>query len=515
MEDRARLAQGLEVGDSGLVAPRIGGSSDRRTGVARRVARLLFPAEDAERSASYIRYGQLLSRLRRCHLAQEEQARLASLGSDRFRLARLPGHRADFEALLGEGLSDAVRHPAPMPVTVAPLDDLTPFFSHVTQGTPAAQDCVRFTRGAYYRDGRVDMCKQVVAEDHIAALVESVRRNANVRHFLLGNNIVGDHGAREISRLLGEEPAAPELETLYLAGNQLGAEGIASLALALRGNRTVKSLWLKRNPLHPEGIAHLATLLEENDTLETLDLVNTAVFDEGVAVLFKSLRHNRSLRSLYLDANGVTVDGARHIADYFAFLKASGRTGLTGLFLGINRLGDEGARIIAEGVRGYAPLVRLDLASNRIQDPGLACVLDAAATLPNLRYLGVGLYKSTTDMGELPNYFDGPGADRLAAFLRGNRSVQVLDIRDTNLRPGGLEGIAEALQMNRTLLHLYYGQIALSHDKALAHRIENALARNVRSGLGMELAQFRGNPLRFIKHTPSVVHIDSIYRNRM
>ena len=79
-----------------------------------------------------------------------------------------------------------------MPVEVAPLDELTPFFTYLKQGKAAAEECVEFVRGAYYNDGRIDMCKQVVGSDWISELVDSVKSNANVKHFLLGNNIVGD-----------------------------------------------------------------------------------------------------------------------------------------------------------------------------------------------------------------------------------------------------------------------------------------------------------------------------------
>jgi Ran GTPase-activating protein (RanGAP) involved in mRNA processing and transport len=359
------------------------------------------------------------------------------------------------------------------------------------------------------------MCKQVVADRHIGSLVDSIRHNENVRHFLIGNNIVGDAGASRISQLLSDEKTVPALQTMYLAGNCIGEDGVAHLADALRVNRTVKSLWLKRNPVHVDGVRHLASLLEENQTLEALDLVNTGLLDEGVKVLFSSLRRNTTLRTLYLDANGITPAGAHHIADYFTFLKTEGIKGLTGIFLAVNRLGDEGARIIAEGVRGYPHLVRLDLSSNRIQVPGLKTVLEVAETLPALRFLGLGLYKSTTDLGELPNYFDGEGADCMAEFLRTNQTIQVLDLRDVNLRPGGFEMIVDALESNTTLLHLYSDQSGMSFPEEQRKRLEAILARNVSAAFGMDLETFRSNPLRFIKHTEDIRYIDSIYRNRM
>lgn len=514
-EDQVRLLQGLTIGDSAMLAPRIGRSDDKRSGVARRLARELFPASEEERTSSYISYAKMVARLRRRFREQTRVAQEPAWEKDPFRRARKPGHRATFESLLDAPLSQAILHPTPMPVEVAPLDELEPIFKHMEEGAEAAEDCMEFTRGAHYQDGRIDMCKQVVADRHIGALVDSIRHNENVRHFLLGNNIVGDGGASHISRLLHDRAAAATLQTLYLAGNCLGAEGMVHLAQALRGNRTVKSFWLKRNPLHADGARHLARLLEENQTLQTLDLVNTGLLDDGVEALFAGLRHNTTLRTLYLDANGVTPAGAQHIADYFMFLKQEGRKGLTGLFLGINRLGDEGAVILAEALRGYEHLVRLELSSNRMQVAGLKAVLSAAETLPALRHLGLGFYKSTTDLGELPNYFDGEGADVIADFLRSNRSLQVLDLNDVNLREDGVDVILDALEENPTLLYLYPYQYGQSFHAQRSERLERCLTRNVQAVLGMDLKTFRGDPLRFIKHTEDVRHIDSIYRNRM
>lgn len=516
-EDQACLAARGRVGDSGMIAPRLGGSEDKRTQLAHRLARHLFPCEDKDRTFAYIQYGRLLAKLRQAWLEQREIEEPTHGEDNPYRIARLPGNRAQFEALLQAPFSDGILHPTPMPVDVAPLEDLKPVFQHLESGTgaPTTLPRMEFTRGALDCEGRMDMCKQVVADRHIGALVDSVQHNANVQHFLLGNNIVGDAGAAHIARLVSNPQTGASLQTLYLAGNCIGTSGSAALADALRHNSIVKSLWLKRNPLHLEGVQLLASMLETNASLETLDLANTGLFDEGIAVLFASLRKNATLRTLYIDANGITPAGARHIASYFEFLKSEGRVGLTGLFASINRLGDEGAKLIAESVKGYEHLVRLELSSNRIQNAGLTALLDAASSLPALRYLGVGFYKSTSDLGELPNYLDGNGADLIADFLRHNQTLQVLDLRDANLRPGGLELIVEALESNHSLLHLYADQYGASLDPVYRQRLDALLACNVEATLGLSLRKFRKNPLRFIKHTENIRHIDSIYRNRM
>ena len=513
--DMDRLARGEAIGDSGVSAPRVGGAADRKNRTAKKVARELFPNEDANRRVSYIRYSQTISKLRRTWLKQQEQAKLKEVKNPLFRQARAIGQRPVFEQLLNAPVSDEIAHPVAMPVEIAPERELAPIFKYMHSGRGTAFPCQQFDRGAIYDDGRIDMCKQVVGPPFISNLTESVACNPNVRHFLIGNNVVGDQGADAIARMIETRSEDSPIETLYLAGNCFTATGAEALANALAKNQTAKSLWLKRNPLGQEGIHHLADMLRQNTTLSTLDLVNTATRDEGVKVLFGALRENSSMKTLYLDANAITAKGCQHIAEYFDYRKQIDRPGITGLFLGVNRIGDRGAEILAEAISDYSPLVRLDLCSNRIQNSGLEAILNSARGLPNLSYLGLGLYKSTSDLGELPNYFDGNGAELLADFIQSNPAIKALDLKDINLRSSGWPIILEALKQNSNLLDLKCSQLGYKMPQQILQGIQGVLQRNVMTNLGISLEEFRSEQLRFLKHTDQVRFIDSIYRNNM
>ncbi|GGA43562.1 hypothetical protein [Okeania sp. KiyG1] len=228
-----------------------------------------------------------------------------------------------------------------------------------------------------------------------------------------------------------------------------------------------------------------------------------------------SLRKNHTLRTLYIDANGISETGASYIADYFEYMKSENRKGLTGLFMAINRLGDAGTELIANAVAGYPHLSRLDLSSNRIQNAGLKILLEKCNTLPELVYLGIGLYKSTADLGELPNYFDGYGAELIAEFIRTNNTVKILGLQDTNIREGGFEIITDALEENHTLMNLQYQQFRYQLPQELEARIGSFLARNIQEQLGMSVQEFKSSLKGEIKHSDQIRFIDSIYRNNM
>ena len=89
-----------------------------------------------------------------------------------------------------------------------------------------------FERGVLYSDNRMDLCKMVVGPPHIEALTQSLDNNTNVRHFLLGNSIIGHRGAESIASFVVRHPN--RMETWYLAGNCLDGYSFALLAKALK-----------------------------------------------------------------------------------------------------------------------------------------------------------------------------------------------------------------------------------------------------------------------------------------
>ena len=433
-----------------------------------------------------------------------------------FRAARAPNARALYDALKTYPVSPLIAQPTAMPVATAPLSELAPLFEDLAAGSPTPCEGSVFRRGARFPDGRLDLCKQVVGPEWIGTLVDAARRGGHasgIEHFLLGNNIVGDDGAARIAQLIADKDG-PHLKTLYLAGNNFGPDGITALADALADDTDAEGLWLKRNPLGPDGGAALGGMLARNRRLRTLDLVNTGLFDSGVEALMLGLSENSSLRTLYLDANGLTARAACAIAGYFDVLKRHGRTGLTGLFLGLNRMGDEGAAILADALTGYLPLMRFDIGANRVERSGLNAVLLMASSAPSLKYLGVGLYKSASDMGELPNWFGENGAADIANFIRAGTGLLALDAKDSHLGHDGVTMLANALESQHNLLHLECTQYGI-RDASLYHRVKAYLARNVEAAHGLSLSQFRNHALRAIKHGPEIERIDSIYRNKM
>ncbi|KAG3109770.1 hypothetical protein PI124_g8709 [Phytophthora idaei] len=79
--------------------------------------------------------------------------------------------------------------------------------------------------------------------------------------------------------------------------NEIGANGVQAIALALVGNRSVKQVDLSRNPVGSRGAIALASMLQSNVTLERLNLDRTLV-QGGAERLIDAFQASKSLNRL-------------------------------------------------------------------------------------------------------------------------------------------------------------------------------------------------------------------------
>ena len=404
--DQNNLNDNKSVTDCALFTPRLYNAIDKQHNIGHLIATKLFPVSEADlakpeninKKWNYIQYQKCLSKLSSAFMTQIEKEQTLN---SQFREVRKTHQRKYFCELKNKPLSDLILNPTPMPVTVAPIEELEPFYNHLALNNSVTEPMKEFIRGVQYNDGRMDLCKQVVGPPHIEKLMQSLKNNTHVEHFLLGNNIIGLNGAKAINDFLLHEHK-PNIKTWYLAGNEIDSASAQLLYEALKNDTICEALWLKRNPIKPLGAVYIGKLLESNNHIKILDLCNTGVLDEGVNYIFQALYKNTTLKHLYLDANGITIVGAKNIAKYFDYLVENNKKGLTSLWIDINKLDDSGVSIIADSLKKYKYLKRFIAGSNMISDIGTKVICD---TLVNSQciVLDLGLYKSTSDLNCLPN----------------------------------------------------------------------------------------------------------------
>jgi Ran GTPase-activating protein (RanGAP) involved in mRNA processing and transport len=529
-DDQKSLLNGKPVSEACMMAPHLNSSIDRKTRVAKQLAQDLFLGTDdpllvKNRKRCYVRFTQLIRDLKKQYLLQkqeEEKEKEQHQSAGLFCSARYPLYKKarfyldTYEKLLPEASQEPVLQPQAMPVEVSTLEQLQDFFTYLQQGKPPCKihhdkngEYISFRRGAFYTDGRIDLCKQVVGPQWIEMLMQAIRTNEHVKHFLLGNNVIGPTGGKSIGAFLADADKKCQIETWYLAGNDLDNQAIQPIAKGLTYDTVCKSLWLKRNPLGPEGVRHIAKMLETNETLEVLDLDNVACQDEGLYYLCQALLQNTSLKTLYLDANAITVKGASYLASYFEELTRVKRCGIVNLFLGMNQLRDEGAKILVSALSQYPHLERLVLSSNRIQLTGLRYLLTGLEQHPSLILLDLGLYKATPDMAELPNCFAGGGI-LMGRFLSKNPTIQMFDVSHSHMLHEDFKAISQVMEHQHSLMYFlaHHKMNNMNIPDLSLIRIRDYCTRNRTANPPKQTA-------RFLRHSPDIRLIDSIYRNKM
>ena len=394
-------------------------------------------------------------------------------------------------------ISETVLNPTPMPVDVSEKETLEPFFHYLSSNDTFVGD-KEFFKGAVI-DKRLDMCKQVTGPEHIQELCEAVSKNTQIRHFLLGNNIAFKDAQHKATSMANVMRSNQEIETWYLAGNYIGCEATEILCQGLLHNTQCKSLWLKRNPIGITGAKSLCTLLHTNKTLELLDLDNCGILDQGVVQLFSGCDQasfSNSLKHLYMDANGITEMGAVAIAEWCKNHKNT----IKSLYVSINRLGDNGVKLICDSLYNSTSLKRISFDSNRLTDNVGDYIVDFALSCPKLICLGLGCYKSTFDMGEKPNFFTN--VEPFIRLIQTHPSLAYLDLLMNNIPDNDIIRLISVAKECNNYKHLTIDacQILTPSDN------KKNLYFN---GHGDRKA------LKFIRHPEKVLHIDSIYRNRM
>jgi Ran GTPase-activating protein (RanGAP) involved in mRNA processing and transport len=342
----------------------------------------------------------------------------------------------------------------------------------------------------------------VVGPEGIGPLLGAMQHSNHVTRLLLGNNIVGDEGARHIARYI--RSGQSKLDCWYIAGNEITPDGLQAVTEAIAEDPKVRHLWLKRNPLGAEGMVHLSALLKQHPALEVLDLLNCGLLDRGVERLEEGWSASQTLRHLYLDANGLTAQSAPVIARCL-----TNGPPLRSLFLSCNRFGEEGIRLLAPALAANTSLERLSLAANRLTPTSAAILAEALRDHPTLLHLDLGYMRGTGALGEAGNFLGDEGAKHIATLIAQNRTLRSIDLLHNDIGQVGLQALCVALRNNHQVIRLQFTQFSKAHNEYTREEIKTLLARNEAAVLDRSFVQ---DTILLPLH---LQEIHSVYRTRV
>ncbi|XP_072894038.1 ribonuclease inhibitor-like [Hemitrygon akajei] len=156
---------------------------------------------------------------------------------------------------------------------------------------------------------------------------------------------VTDSGAKELTSALNTNRSLTEL---LLSENDLGDSGVKLVSAALRNPECkIRRLGLERVVLTDSGAEDLASALRTNPSLMELYLGDNKLGDTGVKLMSVGLRNPEcKIQKLRLERIGLTESGAEDLASAL-----NTNPSLTELQLSDNELGDSGVKLVSTALR--------------------------------------------------------------------------------------------------------------------------------------------------------------------
>lgn len=118
---------------------------------------------------------------------------------------------------------------------------------------------------------RLNLNSNEITEDGIKALVTSLEVNSTLSWLGLDNNEIGEGGSRLIADFLGSDRSR-SLQRLHLIDAHIGDAGVALIAQALKGQKSLHMLLIGANSVTSTGMTAIAEMLRENSTLNMLEV---------------------------------------------------------------------------------------------------------------------------------------------------------------------------------------------------------------------------------------------------
>ena len=183
----------------------------------------------------------------------------------------------------------------------------------------------------------------------------------------MSSNKFGNVGLLSINELLFKNDS---LKFLDVGGNKYDWDGIISLMNALKTTNKSLEILNMDEPAYKISdqhfFNHIGKMFLSNTSLKKLSLKFNKIRWEGLNIIIFSLSRNTSLTVLDLTGNQICFQGMIYVRDY---LKDNNNV-LKSLILCGNKLRDQGAKVLADGLVSNKVLVHLDITNNDIGEKG-------------------------------------------------------------------------------------------------------------------------------------------------
>ena len=230
---------------------------------------------------------------------------------------------------------------------------------------------------------------------------------------------------------------------------------LEDISSAVTATTTIKVLEMENNDIMAQEAVAISDMIT---SLEELNINHNKLDDDGAVLLSNGISITKSLRVLHINNNNIGPAGCAALSG--ALIK---NTSLEEIHMNNNSVSEDGATVIATTIAHNKTLKQLYIDNNNI---GCSGAVSFASILTNNSSMQV-LHICSNAIGE-------NGAVAFAKHIADNKTLMELHINNNDIGPLGATAIADALASNATLEILYMNHNSIGRDgaKALAAAIE-------------------------------------------
>ena len=217
----------------------------------------------------------------------------------------------------------------------------------------------------------LDISSCSISDEGTESLARALAVNKSLQELNIGFNEIGDNGIAHIAIVLKTNTT---MRMLDISGCSISDEGAESLVAA---NKSLQELNIGFNEIGNNGIAHIATALKTNTTMRTLDISSCSISDEGAESLARALAVNRSLQELNISSDDDEFMSYHECigSQFSEYAKSSAKRSVKRQD---SRIGENGIAHIATALQTNATMRTLDIGGCDLSEKGvesLAAVL--------------------------------------------------------------------------------------------------------------------------------------------
>jgi len=111
-----------------------------------------------------------------------------------------------------------------------------PLIEYIVNSKEENSDDQIFVRGSILKSGRLDLCFQSVDLNVLGQIFEAIRLSGMIKHILLGNNLIGDSGAKMVADFIKTGTC---IRTWYICACNFTSHGIGLICDAINSFDTL------------------------------------------------------------------------------------------------------------------------------------------------------------------------------------------------------------------------------------------------------------------------------------